>query len=52
MFDAEVTSVTFSPEVLRTLGLEALRQLVKEQAALGSGWSTLAAALGQSGQEH
>ena len=45
-FDAEVMSVSFSPAALSQLSPEALRQLVEEQAAHGSGWSTLAAALG------
>ena len=39
-------SVSFSPAALSQLSPEALRQLVEEQAAHGSGWSTLAAALG------
>ena len=45
--DAEVANVTVSPEFLRMHGPDALRQLVQEQAAHGSGWSSLAAALGQ-----
>ena len=47
--DAEVANVTASPEFLRVHGPDAVRQLVQEQAAHGSGWSSLAAAFVGSG---